>query len=131
MPRTVRERFDEKWVEDSGCWRWIGSRNWKGYGQLRVNYRLEPAHRVAYRLYVGSFDETLTIHHICENPPCVNPEHLKPMTVGDNIRASVKFGPRRRNCPNGHKYEGESFYVNPRGHRTCRACLKANNFRNR
>lgn len=89
---TVRQRFDQKWVEDTetGCWIWIASCESAGYGRLDCLPRDERkghwlAHRLSYELYIGPIPEGLVVRHICNNPPCVNPAHLRLGTSADNV----------------------------------------------
>jgi hypothetical protein len=71
-------RFNEKWVPEpnTGCWLWVGSTNNKGYGQLFMNGRLQLAHRVSYQLHAGPIPDGVIVCHKCDNPPCVNADHL-------------------------------------------------------
>lgn len=56
-----------------------------GYGQISVNSKMEMSHRVAYELYVGEIPEGLHILHSCDEPACVNPDHLRVGTQQENI----------------------------------------------
>lgn len=67
-----------------GCWEWIGSRTLDNYGHIRVKGRLRPAHRVAYELVHGPLPAGAVMMHLCDNPPCVRPEHLRVGTSKEN-----------------------------------------------
>lgn len=70
------------------CWEWRGVRNRDGYGVIsrgRGNKKV-LAHRAAYAEWVDPIPEGMVVMHSCDNPPCVNPEHLTVGTQRDNIR---------------------------------------------
>ena len=95
----MSENFWSKVNKDApnGCWEWTASRNRQGYGYFGVklapkNWKIKKAHRVAYELTVGQVPDGLNVLHRCDNPPCVNPDHL---FVGDqsvNMRDAVAKG---------------------------------------
>ena len=69
----------------TGCWEWQGAKT-IGYGRIKINGRLDMAHRVAYRLFVGPLVPGLCVDHQCSNKGCVNPEHLEQVTYSVNMR---------------------------------------------
>lgn len=79
-------------VTDSGCWEWRGSVLVVGYGQFRTQGVSYTAHRVAYEHWVGPIPEGHVVRHKCDNPPCMNPDHLEPGTPADNSADCVARG---------------------------------------
>lgn len=69
--------------DKTDCWEWQRAKNNKGYGTLTINKRQVYCHRLAYRLCVGDIPKGLFVLHKCDNPSCINPEHLD---VGNQSR---------------------------------------------
>jgi hypothetical protein len=83
---TIEERFWSKVVKTDSCWLWNGAKSAKGYGVFEVYGHTERAHRVSYRMAHGPVKSNMLICHKCNNPGCVNPNHLYMGTNGDNMR---------------------------------------------
>lgn len=92
-------------ITETGCWEWQGNLAPNGYGLLtltRQGIRNKGAHRIMYERHVGPIPEDQVIRHKCDNPPCVNPDHLETGTREDNMRDMVsrgrhRYGPNRPN----------------------------------
>lgn len=86
---------------EEGCWVWprctrqnIGKRQVVGnYARMGVGgNRSDYVHRVSYMIHHGDIPEGGHVLHSCDNPPCVNPSHLRLGTPSDNQQESVEKG---------------------------------------
>lgn len=95
---TLEERFMSK-VEpepNSGCWLWTGAVQRAGYGIIAVRiggrWKTQLAHRVAWLVLRGENHAERHVLHRCDNPPCVNPDHLYLGNDSDNSADRVRRG---------------------------------------
>ena len=115
----------------TGCWEWIGARDSRGYGNIRVQRRVRKAHRFLYELVRGPIPAGLECDHRCRVAWCVNPAHIEVVSHVENVqRGAARWVPgarqrAKRRCPRGHPYTKANTYVHPRsGGRWCRQCAR-------
>jgi hypothetical protein len=91
---SIEKKFalKSKGRNDAGCWIWTGGLDKDGYGSLRDGQKMKRAHRVSWEIHFGQIPEGMAILHKCNNPACVNPDHLKIGDHTDNMEDRKKNG---------------------------------------
>lgn len=112
---------------ETGCWNWPKLDKW-GYGSLKRGQVSWVASRWFYTEANGPIPDGMTVDHLCFNPACVNPAHLRLLTPIEN--AKNQRSAMKTECSNGHPYTPENTYVwSPKSspetrRRTCRTCQR-------
>lgn len=85
------------------CLEWIGNKDEDGYGRIKVKGVEIKTHRLFYQLFVDPqpLSSTSVVMHKCDNPPCINPLHLKKGTHAENIADCMKKGRHVRGAATG------------------------------
>lgn len=85
---TTDERFWKFVNKTENCWLWTGGINSKGYGNFWMNGKTLLSHRYAFE-NINGIKPSSSLLHSCDNPKCVNPEHLREGTHQDNMDDKV------------------------------------------
>ena len=148
---SVEERFWRKTaplMDDSGCLIWIAALKGEGrhaYGVFNVEpgKPVQKAHRVSWRLAYGDIPKGLGVLHKCDNPSCVNPDHLflGDQTVnmadcrskGRSVNLPAEANRIKTHCPKGHEYNKDNtyYYKTERQCRICRSAASRRSYLNR
>lgn len=119
------DRFWSKVDRTGACWKWLGSTNSDGYGQLTIGGRYWRAHRLAWTLTNGEIPEGLVLDHVCRVRSCVNPEHLEVVTNAENVKRGIgptAINARKQRCKAGHAFDADNTMIGSKGERLCRKC---------
>lgn len=126
---TLEERFWAKVDAMGVCWEWQAATDRGGYGVFNPHGTIVRTHRFAWEMLVGPIPEGLHIDHLCRNRICCNPDHLEPVTPGENARRGYAtvyqkiWADKITHCPRNHEYTDENTHINKRnGTRKCRKC---------
>ena len=125
-------RFTAKYVvQEDGCWEWHGptsatihkTNSWV-YGMFRPGGRANNigAHRWAYETFKGPISKGMQLDHLCRNTLCVNPDHLQPVTLKQNLNRGRRYYADQTHCKRGHEFTPENTYRPATGGRYCRRC---------
>ena len=131
--KVMKRLFNNSEVKDTGCIEWNGHRNEKGYGRISFGNVVIKTHRLSYMFAnnLNSLSSDQFICHSCDNPACINPEHLWLGNNMDNVIDMVGKGrhwqQKKTHCKQGHEFTEENTRATSKGHRTCIACVTIRN----
>lgn len=98
-----RPNLADRIVKIGECWEWKGYRSRDGYGQLMIgsgeNRKSVLAHRLMYSETFGDIPKGMCVCHSCDNPSCINPDHLWLGTHAENMSDMAKKGRASRDLP--------------------------------
>lgn len=89
-PQEISKNYQP--LPELGCYLWDGYIRPDGYGWVTMKRKTYFAHRVVYEFFNGPISDGLIIRHKCDNPACINPEHLEIGTHKDNAEDRVSRG---------------------------------------
>lgn len=140
VDERLRSRFLHRQIRvirrgDWECWIWQGACDRAGYGVIVRDRQSYRAHRVSYEIFIGPIPPGLVIDHLCRTRNCLNPEHLEPVTIGENVRRGESISMtqgKRTHCVNGHPFSSDNVRLSSyrqkdftRGtYRKCKECAR-------
>ena len=82
---SLADRFWSKVDKSGECWIWTGTKDQKGYGQIKTTGRVrERAHRVSWEMVNGPIGDGQVVDHLCYTTSCVRPDHLRLASARQN-----------------------------------------------
>jgi hypothetical protein len=100
---SVSDRMQSKYqILPNGCWMWLGNKNSAGYPMIWLNGKSVRAHRVMFSINNGGLSDDLVVCHTCDNPSCVNPDHLFSGSRDDNNKDCKNKKRNAFGMKNGH-----------------------------
>lgn len=88
----LKKRILDNSEKEGDCWIWKKKKNIYGYGETKIRSKRFMAHRASYLAFKGDIPEGMYVCHTCDNPICVNPDHLWIGSHTDNVRDMMHKG---------------------------------------
>lgn len=93
LPSSAEDKFWSHVEKSNDCWNWVGGKDGGGYGCFSSSMMKErKSHRISWILHYGEIPNGMHILHHCDNPSCVNPNHLFIGKNVDNVRDKIRKG---------------------------------------
>lgn len=113
---------------ETGCWEWQAAISPTGYAMFFADGKNVKGHRWAYEYFIGPMDKDKVSDHLCRTRHCVNPSHIEPVTIVENLQRSPIWNGNKEYCKHGHEFDEKNTYwckqTNGNTKRACRECLK-------
>lgn len=131
LTKKEQDRFDGKCKQSGECKLWTGPLDRDGYGSFYFRKKGRRAHRVAYFSVHGPIPDGMVVDHICKKRHCVQPNHLRLMTMIDNVMQNSNsigaINRRKTHCKYGHPLDRS--YGKGKKQRYCSVCDSAKRVR--
>lgn len=112
-------------LDENGCWIWKFCILKTGY----ASFRHFLGHRWMYEFLNGPIPKTLQIDHLCRVRSCVNPNHMRLVTIKENVLCGIGItavNKTKTHCVHGHEFTEENTF-HYKGHRACKICRGRSN----
>lgn len=106
--KTIQEQlWDRVKIDSNGCRNWLGSKIKQGYGRVHFKREMWLAHRLAWFVTYGNIPSGICVLHRCDNPGCINLDHLFLGTRRDNMQDMISKKRQRYSFILGHLYSAK------------------------
>jgi len=103
--KTLEQKLWAKVDKSGDCWVWLGAKAKTGYGHFSHGRKKTiGVHRASFFIHNGYWPAV--VMHTCDNPSCVNPDHLKGGTQRDNMLDMIAKGRQSKNLNHANRLKG-------------------------